>query len=92
MRLPPHSTASSAGFSFVACSVIPVIYDRATKQIKRWYKLDFESQLADPAFQPADASEAMLKIPSGTYDILPEFTNGLPALDVLQAYINVNAP
>ena len=73
-------------------SVVPVIYDHSSKQVLRWYILDDESQLLDPAFNPANNSEAVLRILTETYRTFGLTAEGLPALSDLQNYVNANAP
>lgn len=70
-------------------SVVPVIFDLATKRVLRWYVLDFESQLSDPAFNP-QAGEGVVYIPVEIYREFGKSEHGYPALDDIQAYIEAN--
>lgn len=73
-------------------TVVPVIYDRATKKVKRWFLLDFESQRNDPAFKPSDPTEAILNIPLGTYrQFGASHVANTPDLRDLQSYVSHNA-
>lgn len=76
----------------MAISVVPVIYDSLTKQVLRWYLLDFESQLADPAFRPASPNESYISIPMDIYRTFGTSQQGFPSVDDLQEYVVRNAP
>jgi hypothetical protein len=76
----------------VAASIVPVIYDSMTKQVLRWFSLDFDSQLSDPAFGPANPNEKVFNIPLVAYLNFGRNGSGIPALIEIQNYINANAP
>src|ERR1041385_172565 len=78
--------------SNVAIGVVPVIYNHASKKILRWYVLDREDQLNDPAFKPQNNSEKIIRIPLPIYKILAGGDARKPLLHKLQEYINGNAP
>ena len=72
-------------------NVVPVIYDRATKKVKRWALLDFEHQRNDPAFQPNDSSEGLVDIPIAIFlSFRTDPNTGIHALDQIQDYVNDN--
>jgi O-glycosyl hydrolase len=71
----------------VAASFVPVIYDKETKRVLRWATLDYDRQLSDPAFNPADESEAVLRIPAHTYANFGRWQRDIPLLNQLQAYV-----
>lgn len=76
----------------MAVHVVPVIYDHTSKKVLRWYLLDFESQLLDPAFNPANISEKMLRVPLQIYKTFGRSPGGHAALPDIQNYVNANAP
>ena len=76
----------------MVASVIPVIYDSNSKQVLRWYILDFDNQLSDPAFLPAEVNEKIAYIRMATYETFGKSDTGFPALTDLQDYINRNVP
>lgn len=82
----------------MAASVVPIIYDHTSKKVLRWAVLDFDSQLSDPAFKPANINERMLRIPMQIYKMFGHsgvvVSNGapVPALTDIQNYVNANAP
>ena len=75
----------------MAISVVPVIYDRATKQVLRWYILDSESQRSDPAFNP-HFNEGKLDIFADIFNSFGKSPNGTHALQDIQSYIKQHAP
>jgi hypothetical protein len=76
----------------VAIGVVPVIYDHASKQILRWYLLDYDYQLNDAAFKPQNNSEKIIRIPLPIYQILAGGDASKPLLHKLQDYVNGNVP
>lgn len=76
----------------MAVVTVPVIYDRISKKILRWYILDFDRQLADPAFNPQNPSEGIFKIPMTTYKMLAGADPAKPLLNKLQDHVSGNAP
>ena len=75
----------------MAVSVVPVIYDRATKAVKRWFILDFEHQRDDPAFKPSDPSEGLIDIPTEIFRSFRTDPNtGIHALHQIQDYVKGN--
>lgn len=73
-------------------TVVPVIYDHNTKQVIRWYLLDFESQRTDPAFNPTHPNEKLLNIPLSLYKTFGKTSTGLPSYIDLQNYVQANTP
>ena len=76
----------------MAIGVVPVIYDHASKQILRWYLLDYDYQLNDAAFKPQNNSEKVIRIPLSIYQILAGMDASKPLLHKLQDYVMANAP
>lgn len=68
---------------------VPVIYDIATKHVKRWVLLDYDSQMSDPAFGPLDSTESRIIIPRDIYySFKADQKTGTSALDKIQDYVN----
>lgn len=70
-------------------SVVPVIYDQTTGQVLRWFLLDNDSQLNDLAFSP-NPGENILNIPFDVYQTFGSSSEGFPALQDIQAYVNAS--
>lgn len=73
-------------------TTVPIIYDLSSKQILRWYILDSNKQLLDPAFNPQNPGEGILRVDISIYRALAGMDPALPLLHKLQDYVNGNAP
>ncbi len=73
----------------MSVQVVPIIYNHLTKQILRWYLLDYDGQLNDPAFKPQNKEEKILYISLASYKILVGMDR--PLLYKLQDYVIGNA-
>ncbi len=66
----------------MAASVVPVIYDLTSKKLLRWFILDFESQLTDPAWSP-QLGEGVILVPVDVYNVFVSPND-------LQTYVTTN--
>lgn len=71
--------------------VVPVIYDRASKIILRWYILDHDGQLTDPAFGAQGDAEAVMMVSLAKYRSLAGADPAKPLLHKLQEHVSAAA-
>jgi hypothetical protein len=71
-------------------SVVPIIYRRTDKAILRWYVLDHDGQLIDPAFLPQADDEDFLYVRHAAYRKLVGADPSRPLLHKLQEHVEAH--